>query len=208
MEPYSVAPQRVKPSGWWYAAVAFIIVAAIVGGGALGGSGALRSVSTFEDYQRVEVPGSGTVQLTESGNYTVYFEYPGATGDAASPPVIVTITGPDGKKVRLEAFDSKKFTYTYNDRTGRGKYDFQITRTGAYQVTTSGTAGVTVAIGKGGAFDWLKWLLGGLGIIFGGLILGIGFLIVIAIRRGTSKRRLRAASAYRHSPPARGPREY
>lgn len=165
------------------------MVCGIVGGGVLAITGVARTVSAVGDYHRVTVPGTQTVRFEETGKHTVYLEYPGAADSAPVPPVTVRVIGPDGKEIALQQFSAdKNVSYSYDGREGRGQYDLRVAKTGNYQISTEGSSGVTVTLGRGGAFGWVTWLIGGLGTVFGGLLVGIAFCIVLAARRGRSKR--------------------
>ncbi|MFI9505444.1 hypothetical protein [Nocardia sp. NPDC052566] len=151
--------------------------------------GAAKGFRALDDLQRIRVPGIGTVQLTKTGTYSVNYEYTDAS-HRPPPTTTVLITGPDGVNVSLTPYGGRAFTYATDRRQGRTQFTFQVAHPGAYRVTTEGSPEVTVAIGPGGGLDFVPWLIGGLCVGIGGLLVGVVVLIVVTVGRAGSKRRM------------------
>ncbi|MFE9579235.1 hypothetical protein ACFYO1_22815 [Nocardia sp. NPDC006044] len=199
--PYPPVPQRITPSGWWFAFGGLLIAIGVFGGLGLGIVGITQTAGKIDDFQRVAVPGSGEVQLAETGGYTVYFE--GLPGR-----VNIVITDPGGSAVPLTKYDAS-VTYSFGKHNGEAAFSFEAKQPGTYHVTTKGDYGGTAAIGPGLGDSFVFQLFAALGIGGGGLILGLVVIIVVAVKRSGSKRR--AAQAGGGDPPGSwqyGPREY
>ncbi|QLY32153.1 hypothetical protein H0264_07725 [Nocardia huaxiensis] len=210
--PPAQQPPRITPSGWWFAVGALLIVVGVVGGAVLAISAFVGLANKVDDFQRVSVPGSSTVQL-DSGDYTIYLEGP----DGGSGSVLVT--APDGSEVTLEPYTSK-VTYSFGGHDGEAEFSFTAKQSGSYEVTTEGSSTMTVAIGSGLGGGIVGAVLGALALGLIGLFLGIGVLVTVAVKRSGSKRRAASAAGGWGGPPAfpqgqqwpgqpgPGPREY
>jgi hypothetical protein len=64
----------VRPGRIWYV----IALAVLAAGIAWLAYGVVSLVGTIDGLQRVSLPGGGTISLTHSGGYTVYYEGPGS----------------------------------------------------------------------------------------------------------------------------------
>ncbi|MGK8511368.1 hypothetical protein ACRS5S_26200 [Nocardia asiatica] len=183
----SPTPQQITPSARWFVLGGALIALGIIGGVVLGAFGFLQTSGRIDDFQRVKVPGSGVVNLTESGGYTVYFEYPEASSRGTSGTVNLRVLDPGGKHVDLQKYDAS-VTYSFGKHEGRAGFSFQAAEPGAYRVTTAGSSEVTVAIGQGLGSSFVGTLLGALALGFGGVVLGVLVIVVVAVKRSASKR--------------------
>jgi hypothetical protein len=182
----SSSSEPLKPSAWWYG---------LAGGlGALGiVLGVVVAVVTFssytdkvDDFQRIEIPGSGTVTLDDTGGYTVYHEYPGAdSDDFLSPEITVTVTAPDGSEVDLDLYDTT-VQYSTADYEGVAVYSFRAFETGDYEVEVDGEQG-TLAVGRGLGSGLVGGVLGAIALGAGGVIAGGVMAIVVGVRRSRSR---------------------
>ncbi|BDT93604.1 hypothetical protein IFM12275_35800 [Nocardia sputorum] len=181
------APQPITPSGRWFALGGALIALGIIGGIVLGAFGFLQTSGRIDDFQRVKVPGSGVVNLAESGGYTVYVEYSGASSRSTPGTVNLRVLDPDGKHVELRKYDAT-ITYSFGGHEGRTGFSFEAAKPGGYRVTTAGSSEVTVAVGQGLGSSFVGALLGGLALGFGGVVLGVLVIVVVAVKRRASKR--------------------
>ncbi|WP_460695900.1 hypothetical protein [Nocardia thraciensis] len=198
------APSRqpVTPSGRWYVFAALLAAAGIVGGIVIGMVGFMQMSDKVDGFHRIEVPGSADIQLNETGGYTVYFEYPAASSRGPEGNVNVRLSGPDGEPIALQDYTSD-LTYSVSGREGRSGFSFDATRTGTYHLVTQGDSSVTAAVGRGIGSSIVTALLLGFGVVGAGVLAGVIMLIVVAVKRGSSKRRLAAQGwgAYPAGPP-------
>ncbi|MEV6430480.1 hypothetical protein [Nocardia sp. NPDC051463] len=139
-----------------------------------------------DNLQRFDIPGSGTMSLAESHEYTVYLEYPGAATSVHTPKVSVTITGQDGT---VPLHRTAGTTYDVRRHNGASEYTFQVPRSGTYVVTTQGDSGAGIAIGRGILGSVTVMILGTLGIGAAGTILGGAAFLVVLFKRIASKKR-------------------
>ncbi len=195
----SPTPQAITPSGRWFVLGGALIALGIIGGIVLGAVGFLQTSGRIDDFQRVRVPGSGVVNLAESGGYTVYLEYAGASSRGTSGTVNLRVLDPAGKHVDLRKYDAS-VTYSFGKHEGRAGFSFDAVEPGAYRVTTAGSSEVTVAVGRGLGSSFVGTLLGALALGFGGVVLGVLVIVVVAVKRSASKR---SAAAGWFPPPGR-----
>ncbi|WP_433660404.1 hypothetical protein ACQPW1_47090 [Nocardia sp. CA-128927] len=203
--PYPAPPQRITPSGWWFAFGGLLIAIGVLGGLGLGVFGITQTSSKIDDFQRIAVPGSGDLRLAETGGYTVYFE--DTSGGGYGGRVNIVITDPSGSAVPLNKYDAT-VTYSFGKHSGEAAFSFEAKQPGTYHVTTKGDPGVTAAIGRGLGSSFVYQLFAALGVGGGGLLLGLVVIIVVAVKRSGSKRRAAQAGGYPPGPPQFGPREY
>ncbi|MFC9435587.1 hypothetical protein [Nocardia sp. NPDC057030] len=199
--PYPPVPQRITPSVWWFAFGGLLIAIGVFGGLGLGIFGITQTAGKIDDFQRVAVPGSGDVRLTETGGYTVYFE-------GLSGRVNIVITDPGGSAVPLTKYDAA-VNYSFGKHSGEAAFSFEAKQPGTYHLTTKGDSGGAVAVGRGLGDSFVFQLFAAFGIGGGGLILGLVVIIVVAVKRSGSKRRAaQAGGGYPPGPVPYGPREY
>jgi hypothetical protein len=159
----------------------------VIGGIAIIGVVAVRSISKVEDFQRVSVPGDGTVRLDETGGYTVYHEYDGASDGGFGPSLSVELVGPDGSVVGLDSYGSTDVTYSWESYEGVAVFSFQADEVGDYQVSVGGSVG-TVAVGRGIGSELAGGVVGGMLFGFFTFVGGLVIVIVTAVKRGRRRR--------------------
>ena len=136
-EPLSFGPvsrPRRRPSWIWFLVTLAILVAGIV----WLISGFASVASTIDDLQRVPVPGHGTVSLTHSGGYTIYYEGPGArNGDIPFFHVNVAPASPGAAVASLTHYGTT-VTYSLGSHQGRALLSLRLRSPGRFTVTTTG----------------------------------------------------------------------
>ncbi len=200
-------PEKPKgAAGIWIGVV--MILVGIVLGIVLVVVGAKSLISGFDDLQRVPIQGGGVVRIEESGTQTIYAERPSTQGGSSfstntfsgfGPDVAVQVVGPDGVEVNVSTGGSSE-TYTYDGREGVSIGSFFASSAGEYRIVTrgedSGTGRyTTIAVGHGLELSGIGAILGG--VFGGGLVVLIGIIVVIvfAVRRSRSKKRIAQAAA-------------
>jgi uncharacterized membrane protein len=179
-------PQKVRPGRVWYllalalfaAGVAWLIV------------GIMSVVSTVNDLQRVPLPAGGTVSLSHSGSYTIYYEGPGAqSGDIPSFHIRVAPASSGAAVSGLTQYGAT-VTYHIGSHQGRAVFTLHVTSPGRFAVTTAGApaAGADLAIGGSIGSGIVSALLPAIPLIILGLLGGL-LVLVIRIVRGRSLRR-------------------
>ena len=186
------------PSGKRPSAVGYWIGALILAAGAIGGMiwMATAIVGVFgavEHYPTVSVPGESSMSL-KAGTYKIFVEYPGAGVDFGVPVGVgaVTVTGPQGQRIPINASNFRE-TYSWNGREGRSIGEFVAPTSGSYLVSVEQSATgspqyARVTVGKGIDSSVAGQILGAIGVAAVGVVLGLVFIIVTAVRRSRWKK--------------------
>ncbi|MFD4356648.1 hypothetical protein ACFWPK_18190 [Nocardia sp. NPDC058519] len=167
-------------------AAVLVIVVGILGAIGVGAIGFFRMSDDVDRYQRVTVPGSGDLQLA-AGDYTVYFEYPGAATLDPPEAVRARLTDPTGQVVRTEAVGAEQ-SYQLGSREGTAEFTFHAVQDGMYVLETDGGPGITLAVGHDLGSSFAGPILLAVAIAITAIILGVAILIITAIRRAGSRR--------------------
>ena len=184
--PTSVPPAKIRPGRVWYwvalavflAGVAWAVVASIV------------LFGRVDSFLRVPDPGQGTISLTHSGGYVIYYEGPGASNGNVPAGNIRVIPESAGAAVKSITAFSGSMTYQIGSREGTAVAHLQIAAPGRFlvQATSSGAPpGSHLAIGSN--------ISGGIvAIVLPALVLAlaaVGGAIVVAVVRHTRIKRAR-----------------
>src|SRR5215471_5847542 len=150
--PYQPVSSQVRPSKLWFLLAGGVALAAIVLGFVVIGVAGVNYVDEIDHLHRIEAPGSGQVELSRAGGYSIYYELPAPAFGRDDPPVLrpsVTVTGPDGQNVPIQRYHAT-VTYDHNDRSGIGVYTFHADKPGSYTIATSSAgleSGAGLAVG-------------------------------------------------------------
>jgi hypothetical protein len=176
--------EKVRPGRIWYVLTLAVLVAGI----AWLVVGLVSVASAIDGLQRVPVPGHGTVSLTNSGGYTIYYEGPGARTGSISPFHVNVVPASPGAAVASLTQYGSSVTYNFGSRNGRAVLSLQIKHPGRFAVTTTGTEppNADIAIGAGIGSSIVKALLPAIPLI----ILGFGASLLLFIFRTVRKRRV------------------
>jgi len=179
------APRKIRPGRVWYLVALGIFLAAttwLI-------FGVVLLVGTINDMQRVPLPVGGTVNLTESGSYIVYYEGPGAeSGNIPSFDIHVEPVTPGAAASSLTPYESN-VTYTVGAVSGRAVLTLEIASPGEFEITATGLEVAGAALAVGGS------VVGGIiGIVVPALlmflaVIGAGLVLLLRIVR---KRALRS----------------
>lgn len=133
-------------AGYWLGGALMIV--ALVTGTVWGVSSVMGQIRAERDYQRVDLPGTGTVEL-QAGSYVVYVEGPGANVNPPRVNVVITDTA-EQAPLALRSYPG---SYSYSGTTtGSALALLTAPRAGRYDVRTSSDeaiAGSMVAFGRG-----------------------------------------------------------
>jgi hypothetical protein len=181
----------IRPSrlGYWLAAALAALAVACAILAVLSFLSLSRQVSSF---QRVPVPGQGTVTFTGPGGYLIYFEGPGLASASSTGLVRVALQSQaDGQQVPISPLRAASETYTMAGHSGRAVAAFTIVRPGTYELSAGlpdGPAPADLAVGHG--------IGGGVARAVTGITIGVLALIasitagvITGVRRGLSRRR-------------------
>jgi len=188
-------------AGYWLGAG--LMVLAVVGAILWVASSAAEGLRTVDDFQRVPVPGTETVQL-EDRKLVIYVEGPGV--DEIRPDVRFAIfDARTEQRLRIAPY-SGSLTYSFS-RSGAAVATVTPPRSGDYVVRTQGRSeisGFDLAIGESIAGRILRTILGAL--VIGGVLGlgGTGLIVATSVRRGRLKRTPLADSRSPQAAPGAG----
>ena len=178
---------KVRPGRIWYLLPLALLIAGIVWF-AVGITSVIHSVNSL---QRVPAPGTGTVHLSHSGGYTVYYEGPGAQSN--SIPGLHVNVAPVSSGARVSGLSQYGTSLTYNigSHSGRAVLTLHVTKPGRFKVTVTGqrVSGADLAIGG----SITSGIVGTVAPSIPLFILGLIGLIVLFIIRFIRKRSMRNA---------------
>lgn len=188
----SAPPQKPKPSllalliplAIW---IVFGIVAVAVAVVSIS-----RADTIVDDFARVEPDTETTVALRSTGGYRIWLERDGVSDEVGDPDTTVTVTR-DGEPISVERY-ATDLDYAFGGREGTAIYTFDAPAEGEYVVSgqINDGGGGQFAVGKANPVGEAAK-----GILFMILIGTAGFLIflvlgiILLVRRGRSKRRIR-----------------
>ena len=203
MSVTSAVPLPVRPAGtprgasrlgYWIGGA--LVAAACVGAAAWVALAFFGLMNQVNDFQRMTVPGTATVQVAQAATRVLYYEGP----RAASQPgqLSIAVTGPAGQVVAVTAYhgDLRYDVPGESGRVGKAIASFQAAAAGDYRIRagTGSGAGGTLAIGEDALWDMVPHIAGAAAVFLAGVGAGSALIIVTAARR--SGRR----AATRHTP--------
>ncbi len=179
----------MRPGRIWY----LLALALIVGGIVWLIVGLTSVVNSVNNLQRVPAPGRGTVNLTHSGGYTVYYEGPGAQGNTI-PALHVNVTpASSGAAVSGLTQYGSSLVYNIGSHSGRAVLTLHVTHPGHFTVTVVGqrVTGADLAIGGSIGTGIVGTVAPSVPLIILGVLLAILLFVIRLIR----KRSMRQAYA-------------
>jgi hypothetical protein len=192
-EPRSpgVVPHRPdqphRPSRAGYAVGALITVAGLVAGIVWGVSSYTAYLDRIEQFPRIDVPGSGSVQLA-AGEYVLYYEGRGG------PPVDLSIAvSRDGVEVETGVYVGDLRYDAPDGLVGQATRTFRARSAGHYTIDVNGAVGrrAALAVGEGLPTATIATVLAALLVIALSLGGGLVVLIVTGVRRARATSRER-----------------
>ncbi|MFZ0634332.1 MAG: hypothetical protein WA755_14110 [Candidatus Acidiferrales bacterium] len=203
MSETQINAQKIGPSRWFHV-LAVALIAAGIFGASKGIAGAVDTLGS--GLTRAIFPGNVVVPFSVRGEYDIYYEsqseFGGRVFDTGSklPGLAFTVTNEEtGESIPLRQ-PGVHATYQLNGRNGQSALQFHVAKPGRYEVEAHYNDNeqhedAVFAVGDIQLGRFTLLLFGG---IFSILILGgagLALIVVIEIRRESSKRKLRAAAA-------------
>lgn len=178
-------PGRVRV---WHLLIFLILAGAI----ASMGYSAIALATSVSSLQRVPLPAGGTVTLSNSGDYVLYYEGPGAQhGDLPSFDVRVVPASSGAAVARLTKFGSV-VTYSSGSRRGRAVLELTVSRPGQFTIAVSGysgSSGSDLAVGPNVASGIVRFAAIRSPLVVLSVIAGVIIVIIIWIARSFARRR-------------------
>lgn len=192
--------QKITPSRWFYLLGIIVIIAAPVIFGIFLFSSIMPIMSGLSQMPstQVIVPGSSDINLSESGKYTIFYEYQSVVGNRVFstgenlPEIRVSLVS---KETSLEIPLSRpamSMTYEVGGRSGVAVIAFAIEKPGIYELSINRTAhqGPEIVLSiihesiLGNFFGSITGIaIGGVVIFFGSFIAGLVILILTYLKR-------------------------
>lgn len=205
--PRPIAGQGpITPSTAWFGLAVVVALAGVVLAVVFG----VRTADAWEDgiadFQRVEVPGTGTITVEDPGTYVVYYEY-GSPDDQlsfTSTDIELQVVAPDGSEVALEGYDTFVTTYDTEDHQGEVLFSLPAEQAGRYQVTgnpfESGPRPFEgfVAVGRRLDGTVVGGVVSALAAGLGGLVCAVVITVAVSVKRSRERQRRRLAVAGPH----------
>jgi hypothetical protein len=191
---------KLRPGRIWYL-VALLVFAGAVAWLVLGIASAVHSVSSM---QRVPLPAGGTISLSHSGSYVVYYEGPGAQdGHLQGFHVQVSGASPGAAASSLTQYQAS-VTYNLSGHVGRAVLVLVVTHPGRFRVTPSSVPPAEAS----GDLAFGPSIGGGIvrAVAIGVPIMGLAFIgavavFIIRIARKSSRRRAQQYTGPRYPGP-------
>ena len=154
--------------------------------------GVQQSGDIVDGFARFDSGDTATVELKSSGGYRVWLERPGVDGEV-SPEVTVTVTK-DGEDVAVSPYDSD-LDFSIDGRDGTAVSTFDAPEAGRYEISAQSPGGGQFAVGKANPLSEAAKAVG-LMVLVGtiGFLIALVLVIVIAVKRSRSKKRIREAN--------------
>ena len=184
--PTSVPPAKIRPGRVWY----WVALAVLLAGVAWAVVASIVLFGRVDSFLRVPDPGQGTISLTHSGGYVIYYEGPGASNGNVPAGNIRVIPESAGAAVKSITAFSGSMTYQIGSREGTAVAHLQIAAPGSFLVraTSSGAPpGSHLAIGSNISGGFVAIVLPALVLA----LAAVGGAIVVAVVRHTRIKRAR-----------------
>ena len=188
----SIEPQKPKPSGLAYLVPVVLWILFSMAAVGIAVRGVQQSGDIVDGFARFDSGDTATVDLKSSGGYRVWLERPGVDGEL-SPEVTVTVTK-DGEDVAVSPYDSD-LDYSIDGRDGTAVSTFDAPEAGQYEISARSPEGGQFAVGKANPLGEAAKAIG-LMVLVGtiGFLIALVLVIVIAVKRSRSKKRIREAN--------------
>jgi len=192
----------IRPGRWYYALAALIFIAGetcfflylFSNMGSIG-----------EGLTQVVVPGNSDLVLSETGKYTIFYEYQGAVNGT----VYSTAQNISGLRVEIEnkstglklplSSPQVSQTYSVGGRSGRAILEFDIANPGVYELVGSYPNGsgpeVMLTVGKGILYNIMTTVAVGITLSLGSGILAIAVAGIVYMKRKDARRKIKEEDA-------------
>ena len=184
---------KIRPSRWLYVISFALILGAVLVGFLIG-----ADVLNMQDrLQRVVVPGESEITITESGEYTIFYEYQSIVNSKSFSTEkelpnleYKLIAKTTGSQIPLTSTGSRQTTYEGPSHSGVSTFNFDIESPGIYEFSAwylNGQNSEKVVFAIGQKLPIAK-LFGSIALIFLMIIAGVIIFIVIFVKKQKAKK--------------------
>jgi hypothetical protein len=190
--------QNIKPSRWYYG----LAIAVFIIGGSLFAVFLFNSLSGLtEALTQVVVPVKSEIIFSETGKYTIFYEYQSVvgnrlyyTGERLSGLHCTLTSKVTGYRIALSR-PMTRSTYSFGARKGVSVLQFNIDQPGIYEFSASYPRGqegpeVVLAMGRGFMKKLMGTIFGGLALFFGSGAIAVAITVVTLLKRQKAKKQL------------------
>ena len=190
--------RRITPSRWYYVLATLVFVA----GWLIFARLLDKNMSgTQAGLQRLVAPGETELNLSEPGNYTIFYESQSVIGGrvyetSESTPGIVCVVVSKVSNSKVPILPPKMDSaYKYRGRSGKSIFEFIVNQPGIYKMSAeyrNGQQGpkVVLAIGKDFGPEMIKTIYAALDVAFGSNGIAAAIAVVTLLRRSNKKKLL------------------
>ena len=146
-------------SRYWLAAA--IAIVGLVAGVAFGVMSYRDSQARIDDFDRVSIPGTMTVQLDEATGRVMYYE---GSDTIRFNELTIAVTDPAGTPVDVSPYEGEMIYETVDSTQGRAVATFDASEPGTYQIAVSGVESGQIVVGESFSGRALPGVLAGLAI--------------------------------------------
>ena len=151
---------------------AVIAIVGLVAGVAVGVMSYRDSQDRIDDFDRVSIPGTMSVQLDEATGRVMYYE---GTDTIRFNELSIAVTDPAGTPVDVSPYDGEMIYETGDLTQGRAVATFDVSEPGTYEIAVSGIDSGQLVVGESFSGRALPGVLAGLAIA--GLSVTAGFVL-------------------------------
>ena len=157
-------------SRYWLAAA--IAIVGLVAGVAVGVMSYRDSQARIDDFDRMSIPGTMTVQLDEATGRVMYYE---GSDTIRFNELTIAVTDPAGTPVDVSPYEGEMIYDTGDLTQGRAVATFDASEPGTYEIAVSGVDSGQLVVGESFSSRALPGVLAGLAIA--GLSVIAGFVL-------------------------------
>jgi len=191
--PPAVRPAGTSPGpsrlGYWIGGG--LVAAAFLGAAVWVVLAFFGLMSQVNGFQRMTVPGTATVQVTQAATRVLYFEGPRTAAPVGQ--LGIRVTGPGGNAVAVAAYhgDLRYDVPGESGRVGKAIASFHAAAAGDYRISagpaTTGTGG-TLAVGDDVMWNVAPHIAGAGAVFLAGAGAGLTLIIITGVRRSAARR--------------------
>lgn len=202
----SSSQTKIKPSRWFYVIGIVVLIAGPAISSIFLFSTMVSTMNTLTEIPSIQVvmPGRNDMTLSQTGKYTIYYEYQSVVGNRVYstgedlPGIQVNLMSKDtGTEIPLSR-TSMGTSYTVGGRSGVSLFDFTIDKPGTYELAASYPSSIqgpqiVLAIFQTSSVDKMigsimGTVFGGLAIVFVPFAAGIAIIVITFLKRRKAKR--------------------